>query len=131
MGHTSEVLRQVRLQAQGEWYPARQVNALLEELSACAEEDARRGEALERDAQALRERVQRLEGALKRAGQRTPGFSQEAVQRRVCEVLELERDGLIQDIKALRHYRESYRQAVEEEARKLLVQFGVTDPPQS
>lgn len=46
--------------------------------------------------------------------------SQEARQRRVCQELERERDSLIGDIKALRRFRESFRQAVEEDAQSLL-----------
>ena len=46
--------------------------------------------------------------------------SQEARQRRVCQELERERDSLIGDIKALRRFRESFRQAVEEEAQSLM-----------
>ena len=45
--------------------------------------------------------------------------SQEARQRRVCQELERERDSLIGDIKALRRFRESFRQAVEEDAQSL------------
>ena len=46
--------------------------------------------------------------------------SQEARQRRECQELERERDSLIGDIKALRRFRESFRQAVEEDAQSLL-----------
>ena len=46
--------------------------------------------------------------------------SQEARQRRVCQELERVRDSLIGDIKALRRFRESFRQAVEEDAQSLL-----------
>ena len=40
----------------------------------------------------------------------------------VCRDLERERDSLLQDIKALRRFRESFRQAVEEDAQSLLRQ---------
>ena len=38
----------------------------------------------------------------------------------MCQELERERDSLIGDIKALRRFRESFRQAVEEDAQSLL-----------
>ena len=119
MGQTKEALSRARLRPQGEWYPAGEVDRLLEELAACAGED-------DRQAARLRSQVERLQ-ALAGHG---AGFSEEEAQRQVCRDLEAQRDGLIQDIKALRRFREEYRQAVEEEARQLLRQFGVPDPGQ-
>lgn len=83
----------------------------------------REREALEGEAHSLRQENARLTQELQEARARLAQWeeaSQEARQRRVCQELERERDSLIGDIKALRRFRESFRQAVEEDAQSLL-----------
>ena len=99
----------------------------MEELSVCLEEDRQDWEIQEKklreERDSLLQEKDRLAQELQEARARLARWeetSQEARQRRVCQELERERDSLIGDIKALRRFRESFRQAVEEDAQSLL-----------
>ena len=121
MERSQQALGRAQFRAKGKWYLAQEVDSLLEELSVCLEEDGREREALEGEARSLRQENARLAQELQEARlARWEETSQEARQRRVCQELERERDSLIGDIKALRRFRESFRQAVEEDAQSLL-----------
>lgn len=120
MERSQEALGRAQFRAKGKWYLAQEVDSLLEELSVCLEEDRQDWEIQEKK---LREENARLAQDLQEARARLAQWeetSQEARQRRVCQELERERDSLIGDIKALRRFRESFRQAVEEDAQSLL-----------
>lgn len=123
MERAKEALARARFRAKGKWYLAQQVDSFLEELSVLAEEDSREGEeALER-VEALQRENRQLKGeleAVKASLAQQKAASPQEHQRRVCQELEQERDGLIQDIKALRRYRESFRQGLQQEAEKFL-----------
>lgn len=123
---TREALAQVKFRTRGQWYDALQVDQFIEELMAAADRQeeesrllreewmARLAQATE-EAQGLRERLRALERESRAA--RTPAQGE-------TQPLEAERDQLIADIKALRRFRESFREAVRKDAQELLSQVG-------
>lgn len=126
---TREALAQVKFRTRGQWYDALQVDQFIEELMAAADRQeeesrllreewmARLAQATE-EAQGLRERLRALERESRAA--RTPAQGE-------TQPLEEERDQLIADIKALRRFRESFREAVRKDAQALLSQVGDLD----
>ena len=127
MERSQQALGRAQFRAKGKWYLAQEVDSLLEELSVCLEEDRQDWEIQEKklreERDSLIQEKDRLAQELQEARARLAQWeetSQEARQRRVCQELERERDSLIGDIKALRRFRESFRQAVEEDAQSLL-----------
>ncbi len=127
MERSQQALGRAQFRAKGKWYLAQEVDSLLEELSVCLEEDRQDWEIQEKklreERNSLLQEKDRLAQELQEARARLAQWeetSQEARQRRVCQELERERDSLIGDIKALRRFRESFRQAVEEDAQSLL-----------
>lgn len=123
---TREALAQVKFRTRGQWYDALQVDQFIEELMAAADRQeeesrllreewmARLAQATE-EAQGLRERLRALERESRAARSPAQGETQP---------LEEERDQLIADIKALRRFRESFREAVRKDAQELLDQVG-------
>ena len=121
---TREALAQVKFRTRGQWYDALQVDQFIEELMAAADRQeeesrllreewmARLAQATE-EAQGLRERLRALERESRAARSPAQGNNQP---------LEAERDQLIADIKALRRFRESFREAVRKDAQELLEQ---------
>lgn len=121
---TREALAQVKFRTRGQWYDALQVDQFIEELMAAADRQeeesrllreewmARLAQATE-EAQGLRERLHALERESRAARSPAQGETQP---------LEEERDQLIADIKALRRFRESFREAVRKDAQALLEQ---------
>lgn len=127
MDQTKEALQRAQFRTKGKWYLAQEVDAFLEELSVRLEEDSREMEELDGEARVLRGENARLKQELetaKEALERRKEQSEEERQRRVCRELEQERDGLIEDIKALRRFRETFRQAVTQDAERLMEQMG-------
>lgn len=127
MERSQQALGRAQFRAKGKRYLAQEVDSLLEELSVCLEEDRQDWEIQEKklreERDSLLQEKDRLAQDLQEARARLAQWeetSQEARQRRVCQELERERDSLIGDIKALRRFRESFRQAVEEDAQSLL-----------
>lgn len=126
---TREALAQVKFRTRGQWYDALQVDQFIEELMAAADRQeeesrllreewmARLAQATE-EAQGLRERLRALERESRAA--RTPAQGE-------TQPLAAERDQLIADIKALRRFRESFREAVRKDAQALLSQVGDLD----
>ena len=126
---TREALAQVKFRTRGQWYDALQVDQFIEELMAAADRQeeesrllreewmARLAQATE-EAQGLRERLRALERESRAARSPAQGETQP---------LEEERDQLIADIKALRRFRESFREAVRKDAQELLSQVGDLD----
>lgn len=126
---TREALAQVKFRTRGQWYDALQVDQFIEELMAAADRQeeesrllreewmARLAQATE-EAQGLRERLHALERESRAARSPAQGETQP---------LEEERDQLIADIKALRRFRESFREAVRKDAQALLSQVGDLD----
>ena len=123
---TREALAQVKFRTRGQWYDALQVDQFIEELMAAADRQeeesrllreewmARLAQATE-EAQGLRERLRALERESRAARSPAQGETQP---------LEEERDQLIADIKALRRFRESFREAVRRDAQALLEPGG-------
>lgn len=123
---TREALAQAKFRTRGQWYDALHVDQFIEELMAAADRQeeesrllreewmARLAQATE-EAQGLRERLRALERESRAARSPAQGETQP---------LEAERDQLIADIKALRRFRESFREAVRKDAQALLSQVG-------
>lgn len=124
MDDARQLLERAQFRARGKWYLAQQVDAFLEELAVGLEESGRELEELREEERSLRRENARLRQELDaaRASQAPPREGSQEAARRICQELERERDGLIQDIKALRRFRESFRQAVEGDAQELLRQ---------
>ncbi len=138
---TKEDLEKVKFQSRGRWYNAQQVDAFLDELAVAADGAERDlGEAQKR-LQALNQQVEELleENRQLREQKETPppapnpqpiASRRRELEQRLREVeeeenreLKEERDRLIQDIKALRSFRETFRKAVEEDAAALETQL--------
>ena len=127
MNRAKEAIEGAQFRAKGKWYLAQQVDSFLEELSVYSEEDDREMERLEEEARSLRTEKSRLEEELQKAKsdlELRKGQSEEERQRRVCRELEQERDGLIEDIKGLRRFRENFREAVVKDAEEILERLG-------
>lgn len=141
---TKKALEDVRFRTKGRWYSAEQVDAFIEELIVGAdglerETDRLRGEVrgLERDLEAARREAAGLREeleALRDASKEPPAPKPEVAvptslehQRKVCGELERERDELIADIKVLRRFRETFREAVERDAKGLLGRLETLD----
>lgn len=123
---TREALAQVKFRTRGQWYDALQVDQFIEELMAAADRQEEESRLLREEwmawlaqateeAQGLRERLRALERESRAARSPAQGETQP---------LEEERDQLIADIKALRRFRESFREAVRKDAQALLEQVG-------
>ena len=118
---TREALAQVKFRTRGQWYDALQVDQFIEELMAAADRQEEESRLLREEwmaqateeAQGLRERLRALERESRAARSPAQGETQP---------LEAERDQLIADIKALRRFRESFREAVRKDAQALLEQ---------
>ncbi len=110
---TKKALEDVKFRTRGRWYNAEEVDAFLEELTVAVD-------GAERELQESRQENRRLWrelDVLKEAPAPEPD-SVEA-RRRICQELERERDELIQDIKALRRFRETFRESVAQDAASL------------
>ncbi len=118
MRFTKQELNGAAFHARGRWYDAREVDDFLDKMAVAADEAQRRLENAERRAQDLARRVKFLEeenGRLQRQ-------ASAAEARQGSRDLEQERSRLLQDIKALRSFRESFRKAVERDAASLAEQ---------
>lgn len=121
---TKKALEDVKFRSRGKWYDGGQVDAFLDELAVAAEtaqreltETRSRGKALSQQVEALQEEKQALLVKI------------QALEEQGKETLEKkqERDRLIQDIKALRAFRETFRNAVEQDAASLSEQMKQLD----
>ncbi len=122
MDYTRETLERVAFKSRGKWYLAQQVDAFIDEVADSARRDSQEAQELREERDRLREENARLRRELEKAQSAPAALPAEERQRRVLQDLEQERDELIRDIKALRDYRERFRQAVEEDAQALLGQ---------
>ena len=122
MDYTRETLERVAFKSRGKWYLAQQVDAFIDEVADSARRDSLEAQELREERDRLREENARLRRELEKAQSAPAALPAEERQRRVLQDLEQERDELIRDIKALRDYRERFRQAVEEDAQALLGQ---------
>lgn len=124
MRDMKEAIERVQFRTRGKWYLAQQVDSFLEELSVRVDQESRERDSLEREAGTLREEKAHLEVELREAVSRL--VQQEAPPQKPpqpsAQELEQERDGLIQDIKALRQFRDSLCRQVAQEAQTLLRQ---------
>ncbi len=112
---TKKALEDVRFSTRGKWYNARQVDAFLQDLAMAADEADREWKsaracmnALEEQADGLRAENIRLQKELQELKSAAPPD--------VLENLEQEKNHLLQDIKALKKFREMFREAVEKDA---------------
>lgn len=125
---TKKTLEDVKFRTRGRWYSADQVDAFLEELAVSADEAGREWrkarstvKALEEQVETLREENVRLWKQVQELKNR-PQPGPEALGE-----LEKERAGLIQDIKALKRFREDFQKAVEQDAASLTEQVKDMD----
>lgn len=126
---TKEALVGARFRTRGKWYSAGQVDAFLEELTVSVDE-------AQREKTDLWEKIRRLERRLEEEQEENTRLREKCVElenaarfpdRGKWEELERERDQLIQDIRALRRFRETFREAVKKDAEGLLCQAGSLD----
>lgn len=103
---TRQVLDDVKFETRGRWYNADQVDAFLDELAAAVEESRREADQLRQELQAVKGRLQ----AGKPAPQHGPSPAEERAR-------------LLEDVQVLKQFREQFRQAVEEDAQRLLEQI--------
>ena len=122
MDRAKEAVRGARFQAKGKWYLAQDVDRFLEELTVLLEEDSREQTELSGRVRSLQAECQRLQGEADRLPPPAPPAES---RRQRCWELEAERDELIQDIKALLHFREEFRQAVQQDVEGILGQLDV------
>ncbi len=136
-----EDLEKVRFQSRGHWYNAQQVDAFLDELAVAADGAERELGETRKHLQALTQQVEELleENRQLRKQMEAPAltpspqpavFRRQDLKLRLPEVeeeekqkLKEERSQLIQDIKALRSFRETFRKAVQEDAAALETQI--------
>ena len=108
---TRQVLDDVKFETKGRWYNADQVDEFLEELAESVDQ-------AQREAARLRQELRALQGEV-RAVRVEKGQWE---RRPHGQDLERERRELLEDVKALRQFREQFRQEVEQDAEKLLGQ---------
>lgn len=108
---TRQVLDDVKFEAKGRWYNADQVDDFLEELAESVDQAQKETARLRQELRALRGEVRAV---------RVEKGQWEG--RRHGQDLEQEQQSLLEDVKALRQFREQFRQAVERDAEKLLEQ---------
>lgn len=123
---TKKALEDIKFRTRGRWYSAEQVDEFLEEMAVAAEEAERNFKSIgsrlkkaEENVEALREENVKLwkeNERLKREVKSTPKPSQ------TDKLLE-EREQLLQDIKALKFFRERFQSAVESDAAALNAQI--------
>lgn len=123
---TKKALEDIKFRTRGRWYSAEQVDEFLEEMAVAAEEAERNFKSIgsrlkkaEENVEALREENVKLwkeNERLKREAKSTPKPSQ------TDKLLE-EREQLLQDIKALKLFRERFQSAVESDAAALNAQI--------
>lgn len=123
---TKKALEDIKFRTRGRWYSAEQVDEFLEEMAVAAEEAERSFKSIgsrlkkaEENVEALREENVKLwkeNERLKREVKSTPKPSQ------TDKLLE-EREQLLQDIKALKLFRERFQSAVESDAAALNAQI--------
>ena len=103
---TRQVLDDAKFETRGRWYNADQVDAFLDELAAAIE-------GSRQEADRLRQEVQALKGKLQQAGKPAPQHGPSPAE---------ERARLLEDVRVLKQFREQFRQAVEQDAPRLLQQ---------
>ena len=132
MDRTKETLNRAAFRTRGRWYLAVEVDDFLDELAVSLEEDTRETEELGEKVRTLRQEKAQLERELKESKNQLERWKEQSTeerQRRVCQELEQERDQLIKDIKALRQFRESFRDAVAQDAERLIQQMEELTSP--
>jgi len=105
-----QVLDDVKFETKGRWYNADQVDEFLEELADGVDQ-------AQAEVSRLRQEVRGLKNEIRTVRAEKSQWE----RRRDCD-LEQEESRLLDDVKALRQFREQFRQAVEQDARQLLEQ---------
>lgn len=134
---TRKALNEVKFHTRGKWYNGRQVDEFIQELTVCLDEAGREHDSLKREAEKLRQELELarkenagLEQELKSLRESASGAQRDDIEehrRKICEELEWERDKLISDIKVLHRFRETFKEAVEQDANALLASIGRLD----
>ncbi len=105
-----QVLDDVKFETKGRWYNADQVDEFLEELAESVEQ-------AQAEVAHLRQEVRGLKSEI-----RTVRAEKSQLEHRHDYDLEREQSRLLDDVKALKQFREQFRRAVEQDARQLLEQ---------
>lgn len=105
-----QVLDDVKFETKGRWYNADQVDEFLEELADSVDQ-------AQAEVARLRQEVRGLKGEIRAARAEKSQWE----HRRDYE-LEREQSRLLDDVKALKQFREQFRRAIEQDARQLLDQ---------
>lgn len=105
-----QVLDDVKFETKGRWYNADQVDEFLEELAESVEQ-------AQAEVARLRQEVRGLKGEI-----RTVRAEKSQLEHGRDEGLEQEQARLLEDVKALKQFREQFRRAIEQDARQLLDQ---------
>lgn len=119
---TKKALEDVKFRTRGRWYNADQVDAFLEELAVSADEADRERQETRSTVRALEEQVDKLRDENVRLWKQVQDLKSRlrpSLKLKTPRELELERDRLIQDIKALKRFREDFQKAVEKDAASL------------
>lgn len=103
-----QILDDVKFETKGRWYNADQVDEFLEELAESVEQ-------AQAEVSHLRQEVRGLKSEI-----RTVRAEKTQLEHR--EDYELERTRLLEDVKALKQFREQFRRAIEQDAGQLLEQ---------
>lgn len=123
---TKKALEDVKFRTRGRWYSAEQVDDFLEELAVSADEAEREWKMLTAKVRDLGEQVENLREENVRLWKQTQELKKEihsAPKREPTDDLRKERAQLIEDIKALKKFRQSFQEAVERDAASLSEQL--------
>lgn len=119
---TKKALDDVKFRTRGRWYSAEQVDAFLEELAVCADESEREWKALTAKVHDLESQVENLREENVRLWKQTQELKaavKSAPKADPLNDLKQQRNELINDIKALKKFRETFKAAVERDAKSL------------
>lgn len=118
---TRKTLEDVKFHSRGKWYSGQEVDDFLEEMMLAADRQEEDLRAARREAEAVRGELRRVTGENRAL--------REELERKNAEMgalkdLEQEHRALLEDIKALRRFRDTFREAVRKDAGELLAQTG-------
>ena len=105
-----QVLDDVKFETKGRWYNADQVDEFLEELAESVDQAQVETARLRQELRGLKSEVRTLRAEKSQLGHRHD------------YELEREQARLLEDVKALKQFREQFRRAVEQDARQVLDQ---------
>lgn len=124
---TKKALDEVKFRTRGRWYSAEQVDAFIDELAVSADSAEQDRQMLNRKVEELAEKIESLREENVRLWQQTQQLRAEVQVAPKCDPnknLKAEREQLLSDIKALRKFRQSFYEAVENDAASIKEQLA-------